>query len=211
MNKNTKRFTGTCTRCHVIFKSTRKQKFCSKTCRKLFWKATFKTKTKKDIETARANRKTEREKKIIAKQGWEEKLLGVVKKYHKRNCSKIVERILKRTESVKNSMIIRSKKFNVECPITVEELREIVYNSYGTKCRYCPKTLTIQNLVFDHILPISKGGHSSKENLQVICKTSNTMKGSLEEANYNILLEWLETIPEELKKDISIRLARGIH
>jgi hypothetical protein len=36
------------------------------------------------------------------------------------------------------------------------------------------------------------------------------MKGSLHEDNFQLLLDWLETVPEELKKDIGIRLARGV-
>jgi 5-methylcytosine-specific restriction endonuclease McrA len=65
-------------------------------------------------------------------------------------------------------------------------------------------------MVVDHIIPISRQGSSNIDNLQVICKTSNGVKGSLSEDNLQLLLEWLDSVPEDLKKDILTRLARGV-
>lgn len=142
---------------------------------------------------------------------WEEKFLDKVKLCHKRNLNKVVSKIIKRAETTKHGLVARSKKYNVSCTITVNDLCQLLYDSYGKKCKYCDNILTINNLVFDHTIPISAGGSSDKDNIQIICKKSNGMKGSLNETNFNILLNWLDTIPEELKKDISIRLARGVH
>jgi 5-methylcytosine-specific restriction endonuclease McrA len=141
---------------------------------------------------------------------WQEKFLEKIKSCHKRNLNKVVNKILKRADSTKIALVTRSKKHGVECNITVEELRELLYKMYGTKCKYCDKILNINTLVFDHIIPISKGGSSNIDNIQIICKTSNGMKGSLSEENFQIVLDWLETVPEEIKKDISVRLARGV-
>jgi 5-methylcytosine-specific restriction endonuclease McrA len=141
---------------------------------------------------------------------WQEKFLEKIKLCHKRNLNKVVNKILKRADSTKIALVTRSKKHGVECNITVEELRELLYKMYGTKCKYCDKILNINTLVFDHIVPISKGGSSNIDNIQIICKTSNGMKGSLSEENFQIVLDWLETVPEEIKKDISVRLARGV-
>lgn len=152
-----------------------------------------------------------RQKKLTIKKEWELKFLEKIKICHKRNLNKVVTRILKRIDSTKHGLVNRSKKHNAECNVTVEELRELMYNSYGQKCKYCHKILTIDTLVFDHISPISKGGTSNIDNIQIICKSSNGVKGSLDENNFKILLDWLESVPGELKKDISIRLARGIH
>lgn len=142
---------------------------------------------------------------------WEEKFLDKIKCCHKRNLPKVVARIMKRTNTAKAGLVARSKKYDVECNITVDELRQLVYDAYGTPCKYCGRIITIKNLVFDHIVPISRQGASSKENLQVICKTSNGLKGSLTEEHLYILLNWLNEIPEELSKDIRIRLSKGIH
>jgi 5-methylcytosine-specific restriction endonuclease McrA len=142
---------------------------------------------------------------------WEDKFLEKIKCCHKRNLPKVVAKIMKRTTTAKAGLIARSKKYNVECNITVDELRELVYDVYGTECKYCGRPITIKNLVFDHIIPISKNGSSNKDNIQVICRTSNGMKGSLTEEHFGILLEWLKTVPEELSKDVRIRLSKGIH
>jgi 5-methylcytosine-specific restriction endonuclease McrA len=141
---------------------------------------------------------------------WEDKFLEKIKCCHKRNLNKVVSKIMKRTASAKQGLVTRSKKYGVECNITVDELRHLVYESYGKSCKYCGRIMTINNLVFDHIIPISRSGTSNKENLQIICKTSNGMKGSLTEEHFDILLEWLKTVPEELQKDIRVRLSKGI-
>jgi 5-methylcytosine-specific restriction endonuclease McrA len=141
---------------------------------------------------------------------WREKFLLKVALVHVRKKDDVVTRILKRVTTVRNGMMARSKKYEVECSVTVDELRQLILDAYGTKCRYCEKVLKLNTLVIDHIVPISKGGASNIDNLQVICKTSNSMKGSLTEENFFILLNWLKTAPEELSRDISIRLARGI-
>lgn len=142
---------------------------------------------------------------------WEEKFLEKVKKCHKKNLKKVVKKIMIRISTAKNSLVSRSKKKKIPCTVTIEDLRELVYDSYGQKCRYCPKILTIQTFVFDHIIPVSKSGPSSKENLQLICRTCNNIKGSLDDSGLKILLDWLETIPPDLKKNIRTRLAGGIH
>ena len=142
---------------------------------------------------------------------WEHKFLEKIKCCHKRNLQQVVQKIMKRATTAKAGLIARSKKYDVECNITVDELRELMYDAYGTECRYCGRPITIKNLVFDHIVPISKNGNSNKTNLQVICKTSNGMKGSLTEEHFGMLLEWLNTVPEELSKDVRIRLSKGIH
>lgn len=148
-------------------------------------------------------------KKVTVKGEWEQKFIDKLRTVHKRNIEKKAKRVLKRVDSVKNGMVARSKKYEVECTITVEDLRQLAYDAYGTPCKYSGRILNIDNMVFDHIVPISKGGASTKENIQVISKFSNSMKGSLLEENFFILLKWLDTVDEELRKDISIRLAGG--
>jgi 5-methylcytosine-specific restriction endonuclease McrA len=148
---------------------------------------------------------------LSKKKEWKDKFVEKAGTVHKRSLNRFADRMLKRTSSWKSSLSTRSKKNDVECLVTLDELRQLMYDAYGTKCRYCHKTLDINNLVIDHITPISKKGTSNIDNLQVICKTSNSMKGSLNEDDFGILLEWLDSAPEQLSKDISIRLSRGIH
>ena len=144
------------------------------------------------------------------KEYWINKFTEKAKTVHKRNLARFASRMYTRCTQWKTNLYIRSKKHGVPCSISVEDLRELLYDHYGTPCRYCGRTLDMNNLVLDHIIPISKGGSSNLDNLQIICRTSNGIKGSLDESHFILLTDWLQTIPEELRKDISIRLARGV-
>lgn len=129
---------------------------------------------------------------------------------HTRNLTRFAERMYARCTQWKNGLGTRSKKYGVECKVTIDQLRELLYAYYGTPCKYCGKRLDMNTLVLDHIIPISKGGSSNIENLQIICRTSNGVKGSLPEEYFYTLLEWLDSVPEDMRKDISTRLARGV-
>ena len=56
------------------------------------------------------------------------------------------------------------------------KLRFAIYKRDGYKCRKCGST---QCLEIDHIVPISKGGKSTYNNLQTLCKRCNKEKGDL--------------------------------
>jgi len=46
---------------------------------------------------------------------------------------------------------------------------------YNFKCNSCNST---ENLSIDHIKPVSKGGKDTFDNLQILCKSCNSRKGS---------------------------------
>jgi 5-methylcytosine-specific restriction endonuclease McrA len=152
-----------------------------------------------------------KEKKQTDRQIWLEKFTQKAGEVHKRYLDRFANKMLKKCDSWKTSLVSRSKKYGVECNVTIDELRQLLIDSYGKKCQFCNKRLDVNTLVLDHKIPISKGGTSNIDNLQIICSTSNSMKGSLDEEHFTLLLEWLETAPEALRKDVSIRLSRGIH
>jgi 5-methylcytosine-specific restriction endonuclease McrA len=141
---------------------------------------------------------------------WLQKFRSRAEAIHKRNLDRFAKRMYARCTQWKQSLTVRSKKYGVSCSITLEELRELLYSEYGKQCKYCHKRLDMNTLVLDHIVPISKGGTSNIDNLQIICKTSNGIKGSLSEYQFLELLNWLDTLPEDMKKDITVRLARGV-
>ncbi len=60
-----------------------------------------------------------------------------------------------------------------------ERLKVQVLMRDGNKCRLCGETLTGRNIHFDHILPWCRGGETVLENLQVLCKKHNLVKGDL--------------------------------
>ncbi len=61
-----------------------------------------------------------------------------------------------------------------------ERLKVQVLMRDGNKCRLCGITVTGDNIHFDHILPWSKGGETTLENLQVLCAPHNLAKGNIE-------------------------------
>lgn len=68
----------------------------------------------------------------------------------------------------------------------VTQLREIL-EEQKYRCALTGERLTPENSCFDHIVPLSKGGSSLKENLQAVTKVANLSKGSLTMSEYNNL------------------------
>ena len=144
------------------------------------------------------------------KEHWIAQFTLVAGTVHKRNIPKFAKRMYDRCTQWRYGLLTRSRKHGVPCEVTVADLRELLRQAYGTPCKYCGRRLDMNTLVLDHIIPISKGGSSNIDNLQIICKTSNGIKGALSEKELLLLLQWLDTLSPEMKKDISVRLARGV-
>ena len=45
-------------------------------------------------------------------------------------------------------------------------------------CQYCTKGFKTQDLTFDHVIPRSRGGRTSWDNIVAACRPCNTKKGS---------------------------------
>ncbi len=59
-----------------------------------------------------------------------------------------------------------------------ENMRLTIYAKYDFQCAICSVDLKLVKPHIDHIIPISKGGADSLENLQPLCETCNLRKGS---------------------------------
>ncbi|MFQ5902651.1 MAG: HNH endonuclease [Candidatus Binatia bacterium] len=55
-------------------------------------------------------------------------------------------------------------------------------------CHYCGRKVSPRSLTMDHIVPIIRGGKSTKGNLVPACKECNTRK------KHRLLMEWEEYI-----------------
>jgi len=69
------------------------------------------------------------------------------------------------------------KKFHCRIPrsrIGSNSIYEKI-KSGNAKCAYCG---SIENLEVDHIIPVSKGGGNTLDNLQILCRSCNLNKGS---------------------------------
>jgi 5-methylcytosine-specific restriction endonuclease McrA len=60
-------------------------------------------------------------------------------------------------------------------------------------CHFCGQKTAYQDLTMDHLVPLSRGGRSTKDNLVPCCKKCNTLKRSM------LPLEW-EDYLEKAKK-----------
>ena len=54
-----------------------------------------------------------------------------------------------------------------------EELRNYIFDRDSRKCTNCGST---EDLCLDHIIAFSKGGKTSSENLQTLCRSCNSKK-----------------------------------
>lgn len=64
----------------------------------------------------------------------------------------------------------------VERGKVTNRMRFAIYKRDGNRCRKCGRRSN--NLEIDHILPISKGGKSTMDNLQTLCSCCNAEKGN---------------------------------
>lgn len=71
----------------------------------------------------------------------------------------------------------RKKRLARAGTFTEEEFLQ-VFNLYGQCCAYCRKPLTREECTIDHVIPISRGGSNTINNLVPACKSCNTRKSS---------------------------------
>ena len=133
----------------------------------------------------------------------------VLEPIHKTYWKKAYKKLSSKMSSLRCSLKRRSEQYDVEFNITSRDIRELFYTIYGNGCRYCTKQLTFRTIACDHIIPLSKGGPSIKENLQLICRTCNTRKGPLQEKDFSLLIQLVEELPDELRTYVMKKLAKG--
>ena len=62
--------------------------------------------------------------------------------------------------------------------------RRRVIERDGLHCVYCDDDLSNSEIHLDHVIPESKGGPTTYENLQVTCRKCNLAKGVLSEEEF---------------------------
>jgi len=60
-------------------------------------------------------------------------------------------------------------------------------------CYYCRQKVAFHELTMDHLVPLARGGRSTKENLVPSCKSCNNLKKTL------LPIEWLDYLDKQEK------------
>ncbi len=134
-------------------------------------------------------KKEKRVSKVIS--DWEGKFFKKLKTMHGNHWKNVFHRLMKKSSTLKTTLKRRSREYEVEFDINLKEIRNQIYDAYGETCKYCKNKLTVNNMVCDHIVPLSLGGSSLPNNLQMICDRCNRRKGPLTDKQYGLLLAWL--------------------
>ena len=150
-----------------------------------------------------------KEKRKTALTEWEIKFSDILKEIHGNHSKKIFHRLMKKSCTLKSSLKRRSKEYEVLYAIELREIRNMLLDCYGKKCKYCTNRLEVSNIACDHIIPLSMGGESSPNNLQFICNRCNTRKGPLNNDDYTLLLNFLNKQDEDLRDYVLRKLAKG--
>ena len=138
---------------------------------------------------------------------WEQKFSKKLKRHHGTFAKKTFHRLMKKSSTLRSTLKRRSKEYEVEFDISLEEVRQLLYVVYGRTCNYCNQKLVVNNMACDHIIPLSMGGNSTPKNLQMICMRCNTRKGPLTNKNFTKLLHWLRKQDVELKNYVLKKMA----
>jgi hypothetical protein len=97
---------------------------------------------------------------------------------HFTNWKRAVVLLLKEKAQVLSKRVIRLLNY-IRIPLSKimneKPSRGLVYTRDENKCQYCGVT---RNLTIDHVIPKSKGGDDSWENLVVACVSCNIKKGN---------------------------------
>jgi 5-methylcytosine-specific restriction endonuclease McrA len=92
------------------------------------------------------------------------------------NWKRAIVLVLKEKAQILSSKVIRLLKY-IKIPYSafreIKPSREMIYKRDRHKCQYCGAT---KKLTIDHVIPKSRGGDDSWENLVVACSSCNVKK-----------------------------------
>ena len=90
---------------------------------------------------------------------WEKKFSKKLNKFHGNFAKKTFHRLMKKSSTLRSTLKRRSKEYEVEFDISLEEVRDLLYRVYGKTCNYSNHKLLINSMGCAHIIPLSLGGN----------------------------------------------------
>lgn len=95
-------------------------------------------------------------------------------------------------------------------PVATRAVRHHAWVSFAVKMRICALPCAIcgrrDDIECDHVVSIRSGGRSEESNLQPLCRTCNSIKGS-KRTNEDVRA-WIERNPERFKRSQEFRTKR---
>lgn len=120
------------------------------------------------IQAREKEAELEEARQIVNEQIERQEIAAHIKeKYRRRQLEKIV-----RQELIDSGELFGEQSKRPQIP---REVVDAVYKWDGGRCVYCGST---QNLQLDHIIPFSRGGATTLENLQLLCQKCNIEKSN---------------------------------
>ena len=150
-------------------------------------------------------RKTPRITKVI--KHWQDKFMPVLRKKHGNHAKRIFHRLMKKSSTLRSTLKRRSKEYEVVFEISLPTIRNLLLRHYAKQCLYCTNILDVSNMVCDHIVPLSSGGPSISQNLEMICKRCNIRKGPLTGREYRIVVEFIKQQPQHVQEYVFRKLS----
>ncbi len=96
----------------------------------------------------------------------------------------LIKRLNNKNGTFYNDREIWNSLCRVERGKVSNKMRFSIYERDGYRCRRCGISDRYANLEIDHIIPISKGGKSTYDNLQTLCHRCNVEKGDSIDKKY---------------------------
>ena len=129
---------------------------------------------------AQANREKENERKRRWKQANPEKVKEENRRWHQANPEKAHESVRRWVQANPEAHAAhkhrrRTRKTGAGGSFTAAEFKALIRH-YGGKCLCCGRTDV--KLAADHVVPVAKGGSSNIDNIQPLCKSCNSSKGT---------------------------------
>jgi 5-methylcytosine-specific restriction endonuclease McrA len=82
------------------------------------------------------------------------------------------------TIAIKMPSVIRFLRMIRQCRQTPKFSRENVFARDGGRCQYCSKKIARPEATYDHVIPRSRGGKTTWENVVIACVPCNQRKGA---------------------------------